>query len=137
MAFRHTIIGATAFHFRVRNGNGWCHCAMTTRRLGGEARPEVWGWGVVLRGSLTTAYRTKNNSYSSFVNMLGIDEMVSMQDKRMISTPQLNALLRLHRRPIDVVVFHDPSGKVYLRRSLALRCFQRLSLPHIAAQRCS
>ena len=31
MAFRHTIIGATAFHFRVRNGNGWGHCAMVTR----------------------------------------------------------------------------------------------------------
>ena len=33
MTCRHTIIGATAFHFRVRNGNGWCHCAMTTRLL--------------------------------------------------------------------------------------------------------
>ena len=31
MACRHTIIGATAFHFRVRNGNGWYHCAMVTR----------------------------------------------------------------------------------------------------------
>ena len=31
IAFRHTIIGATAFHFRVRNGNGWYHCAMVTR----------------------------------------------------------------------------------------------------------
>ncbi len=27
---------------------------------------------------------------------------------RAISTGQLNALLRLHRRPIDVVVFHGP-----------------------------
>ena len=31
-AYRPTIIGATAFHFRVRNGNGWDHCAMVTRR---------------------------------------------------------------------------------------------------------
>src|SRR5215831_5770613 len=30
---RCTTIGAAAFHFRVRNGNGWCHCAMITRRL--------------------------------------------------------------------------------------------------------
>ena len=60
-----------------------------------------------------------------------------MQDKRMISIAQLNALLHLHRRPINVVVFHDPSGKINLGMSLALRCFQRLSLPHIAAQRCS
>jgi hypothetical protein len=30
-AYRPTIIGATAFHYRVRNGNGWGHCAMVTR----------------------------------------------------------------------------------------------------------
>ena len=30
-AFRRTTIGAAAFHFRVRNGNGWCHYANVTR----------------------------------------------------------------------------------------------------------
>lgn len=30
-AFHRTTIGATAFHFRVRDGTGWCHCAMVTR----------------------------------------------------------------------------------------------------------
>ena len=29
--YRRTIIGAAAFHFRVRNGNGWGHCARVTR----------------------------------------------------------------------------------------------------------
>src|SRR4051812_49474396 len=36
--YRRTTIGAAAFHFRVRNGNGWCHCAIITRvrcRTGG------------------------------------------------------------------------------------------------------
>ncbi len=33
MAYRHTTIGATMFHFRVRNGTGWFHCAMATRIL--------------------------------------------------------------------------------------------------------
>src|SRR5689334_4160143 len=33
VTYRDTIIGAAAFHFRVRNGNGWCHCAGITRRL--------------------------------------------------------------------------------------------------------
>ena len=33
IAFRYTTIGATVFHFRVRNGTGWCHCAMATRSL--------------------------------------------------------------------------------------------------------
>ena len=36
--YRRTIIGATAFHFRVRNGNGWCHCAGITRRLSPRPR---------------------------------------------------------------------------------------------------
>src|SRR5690349_8040002 len=31
--YRGTIIGAAAFHFRVRNGNGWSHCAGITRSL--------------------------------------------------------------------------------------------------------
>src|SRR5437762_12670115 len=30
-AYRRTTIGAAAFHFRVRNGNGWCHYANVTR----------------------------------------------------------------------------------------------------------
>src|SRR5213080_3379721 len=29
--YRRTTIGSAAFHFRVRNGNGWGHCAMITR----------------------------------------------------------------------------------------------------------
>jgi hypothetical protein len=33
VTYRDTIIGAAAFHFRVRNGNGWCHCAGITRGL--------------------------------------------------------------------------------------------------------
>ena len=30
-AYRRTTIGAAAFHFRVRNGNGWDHCVIVTR----------------------------------------------------------------------------------------------------------
>ena len=30
----HTIIGAKAFHFRVRNGIGWFHFAMAARQTG-------------------------------------------------------------------------------------------------------
>ena len=32
-AYRRTTIGAAAFHCRVRNGNGWGHCASVTRSL--------------------------------------------------------------------------------------------------------
>jgi len=54
----------------------------------------------------------------------------------MISTDKLHTLLHFHFQPIDVVVFDDPSGKTHLGRSLALRCFQRLSLPHVATRPC-
>ena len=38
----HTTIGAVAFHFRVRDGNGWCHNAMITReRVEGRFRVGV------------------------------------------------------------------------------------------------
>ena len=45
-AYRRTTIGAAAFHCRVRNGNGWGHCAMVTRvrcRTGGTAASQRHG----------------------------------------------------------------------------------------------
>jgi hypothetical protein len=65
----------------------------------------------------------------------------SNQAARPISTGQLNPSRSLHSQPIKRVVCPWSSGalrhgKHYLGRSLALRCFQRLSLPHMATQRC-
>ena len=47
----------------------------------------------------------------------------SDQANRAISTGQLNALLRLHLRPIDVVVFHGPQGYLVLRGASRLDAF--------------
>ena len=55
---------------------------------------------------------------------------------RMISTARLRLLPDFDLRPINVVVSHDPSGKTHLRIGLALRCFQRLSSPHLATRPC-
>ena len=60
----------------------------------------------------------------------------SDQAYRAISTGQLNALLRLHLRPIDVVVFHGPQGRPGFEGGFPLRCLQRLSCPHIATLHC-
>ena len=57
---------------------------------------------------------------------------------RPISTAQLNALLRLHTRPIDLLVLEGPysfEGISHLEVGLALRCFQRLSRPDVATRR--
>jgi len=45
-------------------------------------------------------------------------------------------LLRLHLRPIDVVVFHGPQGRPSFEGGFPLRCLQRLSCPLIATQHC-
>ena|SRR6056297_265055 len=47
----------------------------------------------------------------------------SNQACRAISTGQLNALLRLHLRPIDVVVYHGPQGYLVLRGASRLDAF--------------
>ena len=60
----------------------------------------------------------------------------SNQANRAISTGQLNALLRLHLRPIDVVVFHGSQGIPGFEGGFTLRCLQRLSCPFIATQHC-
>ena len=62
------------------------------------------------------------------------------QAARAISIGQLNVSLRLHLRPIDRIVYPGPSGlatgSTYLKAGFPLRCFQRLSLPHIATLLC-
>src|SRR5437879_10457931 len=63
------------------------------------------------------------------------------QATRAISKARLKRLRALHLPPINVVVFHGPSGvlrprSVDLGTGFPLRCFQRLSLPDIANRRC-
>ena len=55
---------------------------------------------------------------------------------RAISAARLNASLRSHLRPIDVVVSHGPPRTPHLGAGFALRCLQRLSLPDAATRRC-
>ena len=66
----------------------------------------------------------------------GLPSSGSDQACRAISTGQLNALPRLHLRPIDVVVFHGPQGRPGFEGGFPLRCLQRLSCPHIATLHC-
>jgi len=137
-ACRPTTIGVAAFHFRVRDGTGWGRGAMVTRRpprngCGAGFLMITRARGETGAGSLTFACRQNRRGQWSRQKPR---EKKKKQIDRTISTAQLNALPHLHRQPINVVVYHGPIGKIHLGRSLALRCFQRLSLPRIAAQRC-
>ena len=56
-----------------------------------------------------------------------------------VSTGPLNVSPHVHVRPIDPVVFREPSsyeGRPDLGGSFALICLQRLSVPYVATQRC-
>ena len=58
-----------------------------------------------------------------------------------ISTAKLNPLLDVHMPPIKQVVYLRPyspcgDGKPHLGAGFTLRCFQRLSEPNLATQRC-
>ena len=151
---RPNTIGAAAFHFRVRNGTGWFHHALATR-----GQPRSIGAGSLMVGGLAgspsyclaAGHNRSLTSAWSFQIYFNQPQFVHFepcavaweasdsernQARRMISTSKLHILLRFHFWPINVVVFHDPSGKTHLGRSLALRCFQRLSRPHLATRPC-
>ena len=62
------------------------------------------------------------------------------QASRLISTSQLNASLRFHTWPINLVVYQEPSevlrpGTSHLVEGFTLRCLQRFSLPDVATRR--
>ncbi len=108
-------IGAGGLNFRVRDGNGWIPSAIVTRRF--------------RDATLKTGYRTLSQSQKQL-----------RRSPRPIRIRQLNVLPRVHLGPIYLVIckgsYSSMDGKSHLEGGFALRCFQRLSLPHLATQRC-
>lgn len=104
-----------ALHFRVRDGNGCYVLSMAT----GKSTERFWLECEANRG-------------------FAVEMEVITASLWAISIGRLSALPRVHLQPIEVVVFNLPSpltwGRSCLRGGLALRCFQRLSVPHIATR---
>ena len=146
-------IGAAALNGRVRDGIGCFARARATkpakrtgdeRDLGRSASPRA-------RDCLSVSLATFTGHVHwpfHWTSLVRVDDLGvrgrgtgppasgSDQAFRAISTGQLNALLRLHLRPIDVVVFHGPQGRPGFEGGFPLRCLQRLSCPHIATLHC-
>ena len=105
-----SIIGDGELNFRVRNGVGCTLSSMATKEI------------------LSKYNYTGGRSFSR------------KQDARAISTGQLHTSRYFHLQPINEVVDLGPSGlasgRTYLKAGFPLRCFQRLSLPHIATLLC-
>ena len=111
-------IGAGGFNGRVRHGIGWNSSASITS----PAKDRK-------------AYDTRN-----LINLDFLPDMergAGVQANRAIRTSKLNALPRLHTWPINEVVFLGSQGKPGFEMSFPLRCFQRLSRPHLATRQCS
>ena len=92
---RRSTIGATALNGRVRDGIGCFARAKATRPEKKRYRRYPFGFRL---------------SKDALEATEGLSSSGSNQANRAISTGQLNALLRLHLRPIDVVVFHGSQG---------------------------
>ena len=113
-----SIIGAGELNFCVRDGN---RCVLPA----------------VVTGFVYSLHTLKCRTTYIFQTKIFLKTFWS--SFRPISIGQLNALLHLHLRPINVVVSHGSYHK--WRKSLlvggfALRCFQRLSRPYVATQPC-
>ena len=142
---RRSTIGAVALNDRVRNGSGCFAHAMTTKPRKNHCRDAA----MVLVGVSAFAEQMSREPTPNHARC-GINQLCcpgqapvlrcsmlfvlgevffnlavtgSNQAYRTISTGQLNTLLCLHLRPIDVVVFHGPQGYLVLRGASRLDAF--------------
>ena len=98
------------------------------------------GFNAMLEPSGTkSGTRTDFRRNSNMSPFFCLDKLYG-QASRSISTGQLNASLRLHLQPINLVVYQGPlalaGGRSNLGACFPLICFQRLSQPNVATQRC-
>ncbi len=133
-------IGAAVLNFRVRDGTGCFTCAMTTKPRKSPCRLSCYARKRQVAGSVFCLQKARCHSVIVSTNIAAwccdavhcqvwcmlwscLSITGSNQAYRAISTGQLNALLRLHLRPIDVVVFHGPQGDLVLRGASRLDAF--------------
>jgi hypothetical protein len=126
---RRSTIAAAALNFRDRDGIGCFARAIATK-----PEKKHTSVAVILASVRSLAIGIVLLSTEPGVVCLAVS--VSNQACRAISTGRLNALLRLHLRPIDVVVYHGPQGRPCFEGGFPLRCLQRLSCPFMATQHC-
>ena len=138
---RHSTMGAGVFNGRVRDGIGfWAH------RSGHQAgATQVFGplsiAGFPRRRGTCSASMWFSVTAPCFASLAAANQVrrwITRDDQacRAISTGPLSALLHVHARPIDVVVFHGPQGRPRFEGGFPLRCLQRLSRPYIAMLHC-
>ena len=125
-----SIFGASELNFRVRDGNGWTLTAINTNLLFCEA---------VAISTPSKPEQSNRHTTKQAPALLTLNLRLR-SSPRLISTGQLHTLLHFHLRPIydivSVVPYSSKDERSYLRESFTLRCFQRLSRPHLATLLC-
>ena len=126
-----TIIGAEAFHGPVRDGKEWCHLAMVIRHnlsapgSCGPGRPirklTLAVFAIAYSKKLGQGYRIKPHGQLVLVSLTHY----------CASTPSLSTSWST-----TTLQGAQGPGKTHLETSFPLRCFQRLSLPHLATRQC-
>ena len=122
---RRSTIGAAALNGRVRDGIGCFARAMTTkpRKKHRSRAARFRAWPVISRFRDVISVVVVHGRVCDDPGRKSLASAGSDQAYRAISTGQLNALLRLHLRPIDVVVFHGPQGDLVLKGASRLDAF--------------
>src|SRR5690349_19374734 len=130
-------IGAERLSFRVRNGTGRFPLAMAAETL-------LMFQSQQRKSRMCCCVRSR-----PYIGNHSVDAGTRPHPKgggclsshRLISTSQLHTLPCFHIWPINPVVWlgasHPKVWKSHLEAGFPLRCFQRLSIPNVANQRCS
>ena len=115
---RRSTISAGALNGRVRDGIGCFTPAMATRPGKKHPCPSSYADFAMPREAAI-------GGRCAWLLVSGNSSAVTGSDQayRTISTGQLNALLHLHLRPIDVVVCHGPQGYLVSRGASRLDAF--------------
>ena len=132
-----TIIGAEAFHCPVRDGKEWDHLAMVIRLnlSPGSSRELPSQFIEICESSLMIACnrgQTRSLTWRQSYRVKPHGQLVSVSlTHYCASTPDLST--SWSRTTLQGA---QGPGKTHLETSFPLRCFQRLSLPHIATRQC-
>jgi hypothetical protein len=148
---------------RVRNGNGCDHPGMLTEKSTCSGRPQAAAGTVEQLAAVRVASAEpvagrETDPLSSArrpkpARRLGeqtrrpdreraptVEQRINAAKRLAVSTGQLKRLPALHTRPINLVVYQEPSHvkcrRPRLEGGFTLICLQRLSWPYIATQRC-
>ena len=116
----------TASQFAMRRGSGVCISRPVDPRSD--------------RGRLPAFVGTGHFSPRFVGRLVRARRRIGVVKRSAVRTGRLRRSPAVHSRPIDLVVFQEPSHlkcwKPRLEEGFALRCLQRLSFPDLATRRC-